>query len=243
MSEADPSGARATPGPAPVTVTARGAAPCVVERGAVARFGRSSRAEVVVGRDPEDLLVSRAAGYVDHRSARVRIANTSTSGKLLRIVPPSGPPVSLPAAALWPAPLGSSTVEIAGRIQTWLVEVTVASTDVTRPPSHLAGEPATDLVAELSDDERAALAAVCAPLLRVPAQSQPNGYEEAARLVPGVSAKAIERRLDKLSERLLERGTPGLAEGRWRLGSLAQLAVHHGVVVPADLDLLAARVR
>jgi len=234
-------GAEAAPGP--VTIAARGATPCVVERGSVARFGRSSRVEVAVGRDPEDRLVSRVAGYVDHRDARVRIANTSTSGKLLRIVPPVGAPVSLPPATLWSAPVGSSVVEMAGRIQTWIVEVAVAATAVTRPPSRLTGEPATDLVAELTDDERAALAAVCAPLLRVPAQSQPNGYQEAAALVPDMSAKAIERRLDKLSERLLEKGTPGLAEGRWRLGSLAQLAVHHGLVVPADLDLLAARVR
>jgi hypothetical protein len=227
--------------PSPVTVTVRGTAPCVIDRGSVARFGRSSRVEAVIGRDPEDLLVSRTAGYVDHRSARVRIANTSTSGKLLRVVPPSGPPVPLAPAALWSAPVGMSTIEVPGRVRTWLVDVSVMATEETGPPSHVDGEPETDLVADLSDDERDALAAVCAPLLRVPAQSQPNGYAEAARLVPGASAKAIERRLDKLAERLLERGTPGLAEGRWRLGSLAQLAVHHGLVVPADLDLLRAR--
>ena len=156
-------------------------------------------------------------------------------------MPGTGAPLLLPPAALWAPPAGSSVIELPGRVRTWILEVEVDTVTGTGPPVGITADPATDLVADLTDDERDALAAVCAPLLRVPAQSQPNGYAQAAALIPGVSAKAIERRIDKLSERLLERGTPGLAEGRWRIGSLAQLAVHHGLVVPADLDLLAAR--
>jgi hypothetical protein len=224
-----------------VTLTVRGGGTLDVEAGAVARFGRASAVDLAVGRSPEDLLISRVAGYVDRRGGRVRVANTSSSGKILRVVPPEGAPITLPAAALWSAPAGSTAVELPGRVMTWVVDLWVEATLRTGPATDIADDPATDLLADLSDEEREVLAAVCAPLLRVPTLSQPNGYNEAAALLPGVTAKAIERRIDKLIERLVAVGTPGLAQGRWRIGSLAQLAVDHGLVVPADLDFLAAR--
>jgi hypothetical protein len=223
------------------TLSLRGSDVTAVADRAVGRFGRSSTVELPVGLTPEDRLVSRRAGFVDCRATRVRLANTSSSAKPLRVVPPTGAPFVLPAGALWPLPPGATAIEVAGRIRTWIVDITVAGSGPLRATSDLDTAPATDLVADPTDLEREALAAVCAPLLQIPSSDQPNSYEDAAALLPRASAKAIARRLDKLTERLLEAGTPGLAEGRWRLGSLARVAVDHGVVVPADLDLLDAR--
>jgi hypothetical protein len=234
-------GRAATDGDDVVTLAVRGGRTVVVEAGRVARFGRSSRVELPIAQVPEDALVSRRAGFVDRRDGRVAVANTSTSGKLMRLVPPSGAPFPLAPAARWSAPSGATSIELVGCVRSWVVELVVRTVRRTEPAEADGPTAATDMLVELTDAERLVLAAVCEPLLRVSAKTQPNGPSEAAPLLPGeMTPKAVARRLDGIVDKLIARNAPGLAEGRWRYGSLAHLAVDHGLVVPADVDLLAA---
>lgn len=215
-------------------------------------FGRSSRCDIAVATDPEDLLVSRHAGTLTGVHDGVLVTNASQRHPIL-LQPVPGREIEIgPGMTVGTMPHARSRVLVVGRHSARYL-IYVDCTGLLAPPRPAAeGGPASRPAAgrataaygrmDLTTSQRRYLIALCEPVLsRVGTRTTPSYHEIAARC--GVSHRTVRNSLDELRRMLTaDYGLPGLQSedgpGGHSLPGLSRWAVDSGNATLADLELL-----
>lgn len=200
------------------------------------RFGRVER-DGIVGLDPNDSAISRAAGTIGWRDGHWVIDNTSTKRPLVLELPRQVRHQTLPPGAAQILD-GPALILVPGAVATHDLHVDVPTT--AAPDATTGG--GTDLpltVAwQLTEGETRALAALAAGYLRRWPRHDPNplSYADAAALTDSTPA-GVRRHSERVRERLVDEGVPGL-QGTHGLRALIEYLIDTAMLHIGHLELL-----
>ena len=222
-------------------------------------FGRARDSDIVISREPPDLVVSRRAGRLTAVEGGLLITNESERRSLyLQAIP--GPEFEIkPRMTLGTMPFEQSRIVVLGvhgaryvlgivcRVPT---ETATTSQSVLETRA-ATGVPTTSGYRRLNlpDAQRRYLAALCEPILTgIGAKDVPATYGQIAKRC-GVSPKTVRNSLDSLRQMLsVEYGIPNLAHVDGSevdrpgtvnfLSALAAWAIHSGNITREDLESL-----